>query len=329
LTPSGDAIRRGFEIEEKNEPDDDPLLMHQLRGYLFAACAAVMWGFSGVVTKFLLRLQMQPDELLIFRTSLAALILFIWLSYSSRELLKVQFKDLPYFALLGVIGLVANQGFYYIALSLVSVGYALLIQYLAPVFLMIYGVISKTERITAGKSIAVSLALGGCGLMVLGQAGGIVHISVVGTLCALGSAIGFAFYTGYGKRGLARYDPRTLMAYAFLFAGLMWMVIRPPWTLPWQNYNLSIWAFFLYLATVATVLPFGLFLLSLRYLEASRSSLTSTLEPLVAAVVAWIWLGEKMEYLQIVGGAAVLAGVLLLQLESTVFAMGRSRNKQR
>ncbi len=288
-----------------------------------------MWGFSGVVTKYLLRRQMQPDELLIFRTSLAALILFIWLSYSSRELLKVQFKDLPYFALLGAIGLVANQGFYYLALTLVSVGYALLIQYLAPVLLMIYGVISKTERMTAGKAIAASLALGGCGLMILGQPGGIVRGSMAGTLCALGSAVGFAFYTAYGKRGIARYDPRTIMTYAFLFAGLMWMVIRPVWTLPWQNYDLSTWAFFLYLATVATVLPFGLFLVSLRYLEPSRSSLTSTLEPLVAAVVAWIWLGEKMEPIQIMGGAAVLGGVLLLQLESTALAKGRSRNKRK
>jgi drug/metabolite transporter (DMT)-like permease len=299
--------------------------MNQSRGYLFAASAAVMWGFSGVVTKYLIRRQMQPDELLIFRTSLAALILFIWLSYSSRELLKVQFKELPYFALLGAIGLVANQGFYYMALSLVSVGYALLIQYLAPIFLMIYGVISKTERMTAGKAVAASLALGGCGLMVLGQPGGIARVSVAGTLCALGSAIGFAFYTGYGKRGIARYDPRTIMTYAFLFAGLMWMVIRPLWTLPWQTYDLSTWAFFLYLATVATVLPFGLFLASLRYLEPSRSSLTSTLEPLVAAIVAWLWLGEKMEPIQMMGGAAVLGGVLLLQLESAVLAKERSR----
>jgi drug/metabolite transporter (DMT)-like permease len=293
------------------------------RGYLLAAGAAVLWGLSGPVTKYLIRRQMRPDELLIFRTSLAAFILFVWLGLSSRQLLKVSRRELPYFALLGAIGLVANQGFYYLALSLVSVGYALLIQYLAPIFLLIYGVISKTERMTAGKFVAACTAIGGCLLMVLGQQGGIARVSIAGTLSALGSAVGFAFYTGYGKRGLARHDPRTMMTYAFFFAGLIWMVIRPLWTLPWGNYDVKMWAFFFYLALIATVLPFGLYLASLRYLEPSRSSLTSMLEPVVATVVAWLWLSEVMSPLQLVGGVSVLASVLLLQLESIYIAKRR------
>ncbi|HKX27259.1 MAG TPA: EamA family transporter [Blastocatellia bacterium] len=289
---------------------------HPVRGYLLAAGAAVMWGISGVVAKFLLRRQVSPDELLVFRTSVAAILLFTWLGLSSRSLLKVERRDLPSLALLGAIGLVLNQGCYYLALSTVSVGYALLIQYQAPVFLMAYGVISKTERMTAGKILAALTAIGGCGLMVGGQPGGLARTSLIGTLYALGSGLGFAFYTGYGKRGLARHDPRTMMAYAFLFAALIWLTIRPLWTLPWATYDLSIWLFFLYLGVVATVLPFGLFLASLRYLEPSRSSLTSMLEPVVAAGVAWWWLGEKMAPLQILGGAAVLGGLVLLQIES-------------
>lgn len=291
-----------------------------LRGYLLAAGAAVLWGFSGVITKFMLNRQMEPGELLIFRTMLAAAILFAWLSLTSPELLRVQWKDLPYFALLGAIGLVANQGFYYLALTMVSVGYALLLQYLAPVFLMIYGVLSGTERMTGGKVIAGALAVGGSVSMVLGQPGGLAQISLGGTLAALGSAIGFAFYTGYGKYGLRRYDPRTMMAYAFLFAAMMWAVIRPLWTLPWGSYDPRAYGLFLYLAVVATVLPFGLFLGSLRYLEPSRSSLTSMLEPVVAAFIAWLWLGEKMSGFQIAGGVAVLGGVMLLQMERMLIA---------
>ncbi len=285
-----------------------------------------MWGVSGVVARYLLgQRQMKPEELLFFRTSIASLILFVWLGLSARRLLRVSLGDLPFFALLGAIGLVANQGFYYLALSLVSVGYALLLQYLAPVFLMIYGVVSKTERTTAGKITAAATSIAGCLLMVAGQSGGIANISLPGTLAALGSAIGFAFYSGFGKQGLKRHDSRTMMAFAFLFAGISWMIIRPPWTLPWRSYHLSTWAFFFYLASVATVLPFGLYLSSLRYLEPSRSSLTSMLEPVVAAIVAWIWLGEKMEPLQVIGGAAVLAGILLLQIENVFH--GRSRKR--
>jgi drug/metabolite transporter (DMT)-like permease len=285
-----------------------------------------MWGLSGVVAKFLLRRQISPEELLVFRTLLAALILLIWLGISSPHLLKIRRTDLPYFALLGGIGLVINQGAYYLSLSRVSVGYALLIQYLAPVFLMIYGVLSKTERMTGGKAIAAALSVSGSILMVLGQQGGITRVSLSGTLFALVSALGFSFYAAYGNKGVGRYDPRTMMTFAFLSAGLIWITIRPLWTLPWGNYDLSTWGFFFYLATVATVIPFGLFLVSLRYLEPSRSSLTSMLEPVVAALVAWLWLGETLEPWQMVGGGGVLGGIMLLQVESLYFVKWKRDN---
>src|SRR5262245_13162538 len=147
-----------------------------------------MWGFSGAVAKFLLRGQLRFDELLVFRTSTAGLMLVVWLGIFSPHLLKINRRDLPFFAVLGAIGLVVNQGSYYLSLSRVSLGYALLIQYLAPVFLMAYGLISKTERMTAGKAMAACMAISGCTLMVLGQEGGIARVSLAGTMFALGSA---------------------------------------------------------------------------------------------------------------------------------------------
>jgi drug/metabolite transporter (DMT)-like permease len=300
-----------------------------LKGYLFAAAAAVLWGLSGVVTKYLLRQQMRPDELLVFRTTLAAMILLIWLGLKSPHLLKVRRADLPFLVLLGAIGLAANQGFYYLSLTMVSVGYSLLLQYLAPVHLMVYGALSKTERMTGGKLAAAATAICGCALMVIGQEGGIARVSLAGTLCAIASGVCFAFYTAYGKHTLKSYDSRTMITYAFLTAGLIWMTIRPPWKIDWASFDISMWLFFLYLASVATILPFALYSASLRYLEASRSSLTSMLEPVVAAAIAWAWLDERMAALQVIGGAAVIAGVLLLQIENLMQTRRSATRDQR
>jgi drug/metabolite transporter (DMT)-like permease len=173
--------------------------------------------------------------------------------------------------------------------------------------------------LTIGKLLAAGTAITGCALMVLGQPGGIGNTSLLGVAFAIVSALTFAFYTAYGQRGLQRHAAPTVLAYAFLSAAIAWQVIRPPWTLPWTSYDLQIWGFILYLSTVVTVLPFGLYLASLRHLEASRSNLTSMLEPVVATTLAWLWLGEQMQPMQIAGGAAVLGGVLLLQIESAMF----------
>jgi drug/metabolite transporter (DMT)-like permease len=288
---------------------------HTRKGYLLAAAAAVMWGTSGVMARFLFSNNIRPYDLLLIRTLGAALIYWIWLSLAAPQLLKVERRDWPRLAIFGIVGLTINQGCYYLALKLTSVSYALLLQYTAPLMLMAYGVVSKTENFTSAKLTAGVLALCGCALMMLGQAGGYAAISLPGTLGALGSACAFAFYSAYGKRVLQRHDSRTAMLYAFTFASLAWLVVWPVWTIEWQAFDRRAWLFVLYLSALATVLPFGLYLASLRYLEPSRANLTSGVEPVVAATLAWIWLGEEMSVGQMLGGVAVLCGVVMLQME--------------
>jgi drug/metabolite transporter (DMT)-like permease len=181
---------------------------------------------------------------------------------------------------------------------------------------------------TGGKMAAAFTAICGCAMMVLGQEGGIERISLAGTMCAIGSGLCFAFYTAYGKQVLKSHDPRTMITYVFLTSAVVWLTVRPPWKIDWASIDLSMWVFFIYLAGVATILPFALYSASLRHLEASRTSLTSMLEPVVAASVAWSWLGERMEPVQIAGGAAVVGGVLLLQIESRMRATKRRRGRE-
>lgn len=290
------------------------------RGYVMAASAAVLWGLSGTASKYLLSHQVRPSDLLAIRTAIATVLLFIWLALASPRLLRVNRADLPYFLILGVAGLASHQFLYYLGLQRTSVGFALLLQYTAPLFLIAYGLLTKTERMTPGKTLAACAAIGGCVLMVFGQSGGIGHASLIGGAFAIASAITFAFYSVYSQRGLRRYDARTVLAYIFLSATIAWLVFRPPWTWPLRSYDPTIWSLIWYLSSVTTLLPFGMYLASLRYLEASRANLTSMVEPVVATTLAWLWLGERMQPMQIAGGAAVLCGVLLLQIESLVFA---------
>jgi drug/metabolite transporter (DMT)-like permease len=283
---------------------------------LLAASAAFLWGTSGVTARFLFSNEVRPFDLLLVRTVGAALLHWLWLGFTAPALLKLAWRDLPRLAVFGIIGLAFNQGCYYLALKLTSVGYALLLQYTAPLLLLAYGVLTQTERVTAAKLCAGVLAVLGCALMMGGQAGGWAALSWPGTLAALGSAVAFAFYSAYGQRLLRRYDSRTVLTYAFSFAGLAWLVLNPPWRVAWQRFDQQTWLFVAYLTTLATVVPFGLYLTSLRHLEPSRANLTSALEPVIAATLAWAWLGEAMRPWQVVGGTAVLSGVVLLQLES-------------
>ena len=105
------------------------------------------------------------------------------------------------------------------------------------------------------------------------------------------------------------------MVYAFAFSALFWALFVTPWEVSQRGLPLTLWPYFLYVVIVGTVIPFGLFFQGIKYIRATRASITSTLEPIVAGVVSYFLLGESLFFLQIVGGISVITAIFLLQAE--------------
>ena len=141
----------------------------------------------------------------------------------------------------------------------------------------------------------------------------VLRPNLLGVLAGLGGACGFAFYILASRAALRTLDAWTLLTYAYLSASLAWLVVVPPWRILSLGFDLRIWGAFLAVATVGTVVPFGLFIGGLRFLPPTQASIVSMLEPVIAAVVAYLLLGETLIPLQILGGALVLAGVVMVQ----------------
>jgi drug/metabolite transporter (DMT)-like permease len=115
---------------------------------------------------------------------------------------------------------------------------------------------------------------------------------------------------------MRRYDPWTVLFFAFAVAAVEWNVVRPPLEAFAHPYPIHVWGLILYVGVVGTLIPFGLYLEGINRIRATRASITSTLEPILAAVFAYIFLDETMERLQILGGWMVIAAIVLLQLKS-------------
>ncbi len=141
-------------------------------------------------------------------------------------------------------------------------------------------------------------------------------ITLLGLVSGLASAVFVAVYTIYGKRGLAAYSPWTLLFYCFSVGAIASALIVPPWTIPADNFNATNLLFFLYIALFATIIPFGSYFLGLRYLQPTTAGITATLEPVVAAVTAFLILGERLSVMQITGAALVLGSVILIQFKN-------------
>jgi len=276
--------------------------------------AACCWGVMATVAKLLFRDRgVDPMILVVVRAYLATLTLFLALTLLQPARLRIERKHLGAAFLIGVAGLGLNNLLYFEALHLTSVATALLLQYQAPVLVALYTVLVQRRPLRGRIVLALALALAGCALVVRAYDLEVFRPNLLGVLAGLGTACTFAFYILACRAALRTLDAWTLLTYAYLSASAVWTVVLPPWRLFGYGFDLGIWTAFLAIATIGTVVPFGLFISGLRFLPPTQAGIVSMLEPVVATAVAYLLLGEILIPLQILGGVLVLAGVVMVQ----------------
>jgi drug/metabolite transporter (DMT)-like permease len=292
-----------------------------VRGYASVLAAAVMWASSGTASKALFLAGVTPLELVQIRVTLSAFFLALILGLFSMQLFSIRWRDLGYFLVLGGIGLALVQVTYLYTISQMQVAAAILIQYTSPFVVALYSICFWGERLTAYKIVALLLSLFGGYLVVGGYNLELLKVNRLGALAGSASAVLFAAYSLMGEKGMHRYSPWTVSFYAFLFAALTWNVMHPPLDFLYAGFPAEQWIYMLYIAIFGTLLPFGLFFVGVNFIRSTRATITSTVEPISASLIAYLFLGEGLAPLQLVGGALVIAAIVLLQVQRERDAM--------
>jgi drug/metabolite transporter (DMT)-like permease len=296
----------------------------QLRGYAYVAGATILWGLSAVLGRavFTGRLltagqALQPIDPLILsqsRTTLSFLVLLpILLVSRGGRSLTVPPRDAVRLALLGVVGVAGSNYFYYLAIERTSVATAIVIQYTAPIWVLIYMLFRRVQRPTASRIAAVGLAVAGSALAVGAFRPGAFRVDPTGLAAALVSALTFAFYNLVGHDVLRRHDRWTALLYALGSAAMFWAAVDPPWRLAAAHYGGGQWLFLAVFAITSALLPFSLYFGGLQRLDATRTIVASCLEPVFAILFAAVCLGELVGPLQAVGIGVVLAAIVVAQ----------------
>jgi drug/metabolite transporter (DMT)-like permease len=282
------------------------------RGYLLAATGAALFSLNGIWARYLLDDGVDAARLSQLRSAGAWLILLAVLGLARPDLLRVDRQLLPGLALLGVLGLAAVHATFFLAIDRLEIGPALTIQYLAPLLLLVWLRTVHGRRIAPSLWGAVALSVAGCFLVVRAYDAG--DLDTVGLIAAFGSAVTFAIYMVGSERAGHRLEPVTTLFWVFGFATVFWALATPWWSFPWDGLGSARnVAFAVALIVAGTLIPFTCIVASLRHIPAPRAAVVATLEPALAAVFAWIVLGESLAGVQIVGGAVVLAAVAWVQ----------------
>lgn len=249
------------------------------------------------------------------RTSFSFLVLLpVLLLRRGRARLRLPRKEVLQLLVLGVLGVAASNFFYYLAIQRTNVAIAIILQYTAPIWVLLYTVARGLQRATAQRLLAVALALSGI-VLVIGIVGsGPLHLDTLGVAAAMLAAFSFAFYNVGGHDLLARHDRWLVLLYVTCSASLFWLVVNPPWKIVAAHYSGMEWTFLLVFSLVSVLGPFSFYFAGLQHLEPTRAIIVSCLEPVFSIVIAAVALGEVMRPVQTVGIVLVLAATLVVQM---------------
>ena len=315
---------RRFSINHQPSKFSNHAKSHPVRGYLYIGAATFLWGIAATLGRavftgrfFFTGQALRPIDPLILsqgRTTFSLLVLLPVLLIRRGRDLRLPAVDLGQCFLLGVLGVAASNYLYYLAIQKTNVATAIILQYTAPVWVLLYMVTRGQQRVTTKRVSAVALAVVGSALAIGIVGSGGFRLNTVGVMAALAAAFSFAFYNVGGHRILARYDRWKVLLYTLLSASAFWMVVNPTWKVAAAHYSAGQYIFLFVFSLISVLGPFSCYFAGLQHLEPTRAIVASCLEPVFSIVLAALILGEVMRPVQTLGILIVLAAILLVQM---------------
>ncbi len=277
--------------------------------------AAGLWASSGLwVGMAVERSGISPAALAFWRDAATFAVLLTGLALSRPQLLRVQPRDLPALAGMGMFSIGIFHVLWNLSVLANGIALATVLQYLSTVLVPLAAWVLWREPLTRRLVAAATLALVGILLMAGlsgAESGGNVQLTAQGILIGVISACGYGSMSMFGKSLTGRYNPLTVLTYAFGFGAftlLIWQLATGgPEPLP-----PSTWPPFAALVFLPTVTGFGLYTIALRRLRAGVAAIAATTEMLFAAVLAYAFAGERLGAGQIAGALLIVGGVILL-----------------
>lgn len=285
--------------------------------------AGFCWGLIGVFSKTLSSAGFSPVQITALRCVVTALSLGIYLFIFDREKLKIKPRDIHHFIETGILSIVLFNICYFITVDMVSLSVAAILLYTAPCIIMLLSVPLFKERLTFTKVLCLFMSFAGC-VLVTGL-GTSTRIPFVGILTGLGSGLGYALYTIFGRYALKKYHPFTVTFYTFLVAaaGILFFS-HPSETAVLIAAKPSSLLFILLLGIVSTLVPFLCYTKGLEGLEAGTASIIACIEPMVAAIAGVTLFHEQLTAADIIGIVLIFTAVVL-QSKSSASSLSKEQ----
>lgn len=289
--------------------------------------AALMFGLNASTVKVILATGISPELLVLFRATFTAVVAGFILLITNRKAFKVAKKDIPLLIVYGIIGIAMMQWSYSNAVSRLPIAVALLIEYTAIVIVPLVALILFKEKIKARLWVGIAAVLVGLGIVSNIWDS---HLDPIGVAWAVMAAICVSVYFLIGEHTQRKRDAMSTLFYTFAVAAVFWAIINiiNPSKIPDINKIVSLsgnlagvmwptWVALLWLGIMGSFVPMYLDYIALGNLSATAVGIIATSETVFASAFAWVWLGESMTTLGVIGGLIVIVGIILAETSRT------------
>lgn len=292
-------------------------------GYSLYLAAATCWAINGTVSKVVLIEIGDPLRVSQFRGTGAAIILTIFVALTNRKAFRIKPKEALLLAGYGIIGVAMCQWFYFESISRMPITISLLIEFMAPIFVVLFA--RFVMHVPVKNTVWLGLALAVAGLALVAQVWDGFTLNKLGVIFAIGSMTTLVFMYLLGDKASQGRDPVSLLMWAFIFASIFFAILRPWSSFPWESLSAQvtpfeggtsvypIWPFFAFMVLIGTLVPYVLVINSIRHIGGPGASIMGMTEPPIAAIAAWVVLGEIFVPIQMLGGAVMLVGIVVAE----------------
>lgn len=284
---------------------------------LLITIAASLWGIIALFVKGLADIGFTPMEIVAIRVTVAFLILFLIGLIFFRKQLIIKAKDIPIFIGSGIVSIVFFNWCYFTTIRQMNLSLAVILLYTAPAIVVLISRILFKEKLTKQKLVAVLGTLLGCIFITGIGSNHTGNITFVGLMTGLGSGLGYALYSIFGKIALRKYQPFTITIYTFLFATIFLLPLTSLWDKSdlLLKENTMLWA--LGLGLIPTVIAYFFYTKGLESIESSKAAIIATVEPIVATILGVFLYNEGMGILQMIGTGMIFSSVIIVNLTRT------------
>ncbi|MFH1688567.1 MAG: DMT family transporter [bacterium] len=258
----------------------------------------------------------EPFTFAFYRFMLASVALLIAAAFTSKER-RVARKDYPRIVLLGILIIPLNQTLFLVGQSLTGAGHGAFLFATTPIWIFALALIHLKEKFFWRRAIGIAIAT--IGVVVIMISGGL-EVSrdyIIGDLIIILSVIAWAYYTILGKPLVQKYGAIRVTAYALATGSLFYLPVGICFATryDYSQATPAAWWSVVYMAIGLSLVVYVLWYWVLKQMDASRLAVYHNIQPIIASTVAYVWLGESLSTAFVVGGAIVLAGVVITEIK--------------